>query len=200
MMGIPQNLTVPFTRIKECYECGETFKKREKRKILKVYDDPFALKPRTVAVHIDNDDGHGDCFDRMFDTSWSDFRYFTCDSCNRIVARQRADNGWRSHVKIIDDEEICIDCYQKSRLENGDPLEAFDGHIPGDFYNSSDISAHKWTLVSGFSNVHITGRESVQRFCDKAKELIRDKFKVLVDHDSMAYGGIEGYVSLYCKR
>jgi hypothetical protein len=75
-------------------------------------------KGSTVRVHTGNDDGHGDCLDKLTDDHYADFRYFECACCGRLVIRQCPYNGWRSYVKIRNDEEICVKCYQDELLQN----------------------------------------------------------------------------------
>lgn len=202
MMGIAHDNKKPYKRTTECHECGGKFKKGESKQILKIYDSPWADQPRTVAVHDNNDDDrYGSCLDKMTDTSWSDFRYFLCERCNRLIIQQCPDNGWRSYKRIDDNgEEFCVRCYQEGILENGHEAAEFErGSVPGDFYNHQDISSHDWSLVQGMSHVYITGSESAKRFADRALELIDEGNKVLVNYDSMGIGGGEGYVSLYMK-
>ena len=205
MMGIAHDNKKPYKRTTECHECGERFHKGESKQILKVYDSPWADQPRTIAVHNQNYDESarydGSCLDKLTDTSWADFRYFLCERCNRLIIQQNPDNGWRSY-KMIDDngEEFCVRCYQENILENGHEAEEFArGQVPGDFYNHQDLSSHDWVLVQGMSHVYITGKESAQRFADRALELIDEGNRVLVNYDSMGIGGGEGYVSLYIK-
>lgn len=202
MMGIAHDNKKPYKRTTECHECGGKFKKGESKQILKIYDDPWADQPRTIAVHDNNDDDrYGSCLDKMTDTSWGDFRYFLCERCNRLIIQQCLDNGWRSYKRIDDTgEEFCVRCYQENTLENGhEAAELERGSVPGDFYNHQDISSHDWVLVQGMSHVYITGSESAKRFADRALELIDEGNKVLVNYDSMGIGGGEGYVSLYYK-
>ena len=201
MMGAYVDQSKPFKKTTVCAECDKKFKKGEAKAVVEVFDDPFAVHPRIIAFHSDNDDGYGTCLDKMTDTSWADFRYFSCARCERIVVRQCLSNGWRSYAKIDDDEEICVKCYQDLRLEDGEPAEAFEaGKIPGDFYVSSDLSAHGWGQVPGYSNFHISSGSSAKHFCQQALKLIEEGHKVLVDYDSMGIGGGEGFVSLYAKE
>lgn len=206
MMGIPSDITTPFKRTDSCMECGERFKKAEtfksrSRTLICYFDDPWASKYRVGAVHAENDDGHGSCLDKLTDTSWADFRYFTCDHCGRLVSRQCGFNGWRSYVKNVDDEEWCIKCYQEDRLENGEPREIFEeGRLPGDFYSDADLEKSGWAAVVGFSNYHVNGRDRAKIVCGAALNLMDQGLKVLVNYDSMAQGGGEGFVSLYTKK
>ena len=205
MMGIAHDNKKPYKRTAECHECGERFHKGESKQILKIYDDPWADQPRTIAVHDQNDDESerysGSCLDKLTDTSWADFRYFLCDCCQRLVISQCPDNGWRSYQKDTPDGQvICVRCWQENILENGHEIgELSEGIVPGDFYNHQDLSSHDWVLVQGMGHSHITGQESAKRFADRALELIDEGNKVLVNYDAMGIGGGEGYVSMYIK-
>jgi hypothetical protein len=199
MMGRYIDLTSPKTCLDSCHECGEEFKD-EGRIQLEIYDDPFATEPRIVAVHTENNDDYGTCLDKLTDTSWGDFRYFTCDHCGRLVARQCGFNGWRSYVKEVDGEEWCIKCYHEDRLRDGEPREKFeDGKIPGDFYSQVDLEDQGWKPVVSYHGFHIATDLSVKQLTGAALNLFDQGLKVLVDYGSMAYGGGEGYVSLYTK-
>ena len=204
MMGIPRDHTTPYVKRDTCHECGEVFKKKEFSRgnvvEIKLYDDPWATEPCIVRVHADNDDGHGTCLDKLTDTGWSDFRYFDCPICQRLIVSQCLDNGWRSFQKEYGDELICVKCYQEMKLEGGEESEDLEnGKIPGDFFNDSDLNAHGWSLVPGMNGVHIVGKDSARSFCKAALNVISLGHKVLVNYDSMGIGGGEGYVSLYCK-
>jgi hypothetical protein len=201
MMGIARDHKTPYKKLRECHQCNEKFKKGDRKTRLDVYDDPWATEPCQVAVHTANDkDGYGDCLDKLTDSSWSEWNYQECPVCERTIIYRCLDNGWRTYFKIIEGEEICVKCYQNMTLEHGEPLEKFkDGKIPGDFYSPSDLNAHGWTLVPGYSGNHISNKESIKRFAGHAVELISEDYKILVDYDSMGIGGQEGYVSLYVK-
>jgi len=189
---------VPFVNRKECHTCGEKIKRGQEFEELAIYDDPFLNKPSTVRVHTGNDDGHGDCLDKMTDTSWADFRYFVCEDCGRIIIGQCPSNGWRSYIKERDGQQICIRCYQDDILKNGHNEKDFeDGHIPGDFFNESDLKKHCWGEER--SHTHICGEKDAKSFCDLALTLIDEGKKVLVDYDAMGIGNSEGYVSLWAK-
>jgi len=200
MQGPYVDCSKPFKKTTVCHECGEKFKRGESKQVVELYDDPWAQKPRIVAVHDDNEDRYGTCLDKLTDTSWADFRYKVCDHCNRLIVSQCPSNGWRSYFKLVGDEEICVRCYQEDMLENGHSAESFDGSIPGDFFNSEDLGANDWALVPGMADVFIRGKESVERFQKTALKLIEEGTKVLVDYGAMGIGGGEGYCSLYAKN
>ena len=200
MMGVIRDHTTPYKNLKTCHECGKRFRTGQEKATLDIYDDPWAMKPCVVRVHTENDDDHGSCLDKMTDTSFADFRYFECQKCERLIVRQCLDNGWRSYVKILNGEEVCVRCYQEMVLEDGSDAETFEnGRIDGDFFDSREISAHGWSLVPGFHGAFINGKGSVDRFCNQALKLIADGHKVLVNLERMGIGGGEGYVSLFVK-
>lgn len=200
MMGIIRDHKTPYKILDTRHECGEKFKRGEAKTTIEIYDDPWATKPCTVRVHTGNDDGNGDCLDKLTDTSWASFRYQECPVCERMIVSQHLDNGWRSFFKTVDGEEICIKCYQESRLADGEPAETFEAkYVGGDFYNSSDISVNNWSLVPGYHGHFINSKESAEKFCGTALSLIQNGNKVLVDWGAQAYGGGEGYYSLYVK-
>ena len=199
MQGPYVDQSKPFKKTTVCHECDKRFKKGEPKAVIAIVDDPWATKPRIIAVHRDNETegSYGSCLDHLTDTSWCDHRYMECPLCERMVLMH---NGWRSYVKHIGDDEICVRCYQDLRLEEGEPADAFEeGKIPGDFYTSNDLSVYGWGCVPGFLGVHITGEESVNRFCQQALKLLQEGYKVLVNYDSMGIGGSEGYISLHVK-
>jgi hypothetical protein len=205
MMGIPRDHKTPYTKTDKCHECDEKIKMGkagyplDSVKYLKVFDDPWATEACHVVLHDDNDEGNGTCLEKLFDTSCSDFRYFECEICHRVIIRQCPDNGWRSYVKERNGAEICIKCWQDDILEHGHSLESLDQGIPGEFFNHSDLNTFLWSLVSGCNNVHVLSISQSKEILQRAKNLIKQRYKVLFNINSMAYGGSEGYVSLYCK-
>jgi len=205
MMGIPYNTKRAYKKLNTCHECGEKFKKSEtlksgKAAILHIYDDPWATEPSLVKVHSANESNCGTRLDKLTDTSWADFRYFTCETCERLIISQCPYNGWRSYRHITENgAEICAKCYQDDILKNGQPSGAFDNRIPGDFFETGAIVRAGYEIVPGFNNVFINNAASLKRFCDKAKSLITSGHFVVTDYESMGIGGSEGYVSLYSK-
>jgi hypothetical protein len=206
MMGIPYDTKKPYTKTKECHLCGETFKKHETLKSgavikLKIYDDPWASEPSNVRVHAANEDNYGSCLDKLTDPSWGDFGYFVCADCGRTIIRQCPYNGWRSYVKIVDDyEEICVACYQANVLTNGMDRESFErGTIPGDFFDEKELSNYDWSLVQGKDSIRIADSDSAKKLCAEIIEIMDKGYKALINYDSMAIGGSEGYVSVYYK-
>lgn len=137
------------------------------------------------------------CEELLTDSSWADFRFFTCDGCGRMICEQAPENGWHSQYRIVNDcAQICLRCYEEDLLENGTPREDFEaGKLPGMFFSSVDLQ--DWELV--VDDAYIRGKDDARRVCDAAIAKIDAGYKCLVDYEHMAIGGLEGYVSLYAK-
>jgi hypothetical protein len=180
----------------------EVFKRGERRAEIKVYDEPWATKPRIRRVHIGNEDNFGrTCFDKLFDTGWSDFGYFECETCGRLVARRCGYNGWRSYVHTREDGgEICMKCYQEELLEEGTSAESFEAGIPGDFFARDTLVDCGYSPVPGIEHFFVHNEETRGRVCRMALDLISRGRKVVADYDSMAYGGGEGFITLWSRK
>lgn len=206
MRGAYQDLTTPWRRTDACYECGEKFKKSDTLKsgrkvILDIVNNPWAAEPRTIAVHANNDDdddGQGSCLDKLTDTSWSNFRLFTCGNCGRLVSRQCNSDGHRSYVKIVNGEEICVACYHKDVLQNGMSVDFSDG-IPGDFFNPADIEAYGWEPVNHIQNYHVKHPTTIDQVKKTAADLAAKERLILIDYDDMATTYTEGFISMFSK-
>ena len=132
-----------------------------------------------------------------------DFAYFWCDGCGRLICEQNPSNGWHTQYRELDDEKICLKCYQEQILENGVERKKFEkNEIPGMFFSWDNTEAKEagYEEVTGYQNNHITGQDSAERFCKKAIELIDKGYKVIAAYGSMAIGGLEGYVTLLAKK
>ena len=189
-----------------------------------VADDFPVISCAHCGISIPKEDGF---FDAHYDTPWSenhdeytsyfcsytcmdafdgqiyskDFNYFTCYDCGRKICEQNPRNGWHVQFREYDDyEKICLSCYQKNILENGIDREVFEnGRINGMFLESGIAEENGYEQVDGFVYNHIVTREDARKFSDKALELIDSGKKVIVDYESMAIGGSEGYVTLLAK-
>lgn len=132
-----------------------------------------------------------------------DFAYTECEVCGRTICQQNPSNGWMSQVHIDDNGNCtCNKCYEESALVNGINDEFNGSNIPGQFFNDSEISEAGWEKVedsilagSGYSG-HRDPKDAIgiiQKWIDAGK-------KVLVNYESMAIGGLGGYVSIYIKE
>jgi len=179
---------------------------------VEVYDNPYSNSAETIYVcpsDLPPQDERSylsypedNCYSRLFDTSWADFRYFVCEICGRTVCRQNPRNGWHSQYRVMDDgTEICLKCYEEMILESGCEREKFAAYkIPGMFLDEDDVIAHGYKPVFGFCHYFINSQETVKKLCRRALELIDKGYKVVVGYESMGIGGSEGYVTLYVKE
>ena len=127
-----------------------------------------------------------------------DFSCFRCISCDRVICEQNPANGWYVQVRYIDEEPICLQCYEKHLYENGIDIESFEERtLKGMFFNASDLTEAGYEQVEGYTPIHIHSRDSVDLYCKKAIELITAGHKVINEYDRLGIGGGEGYVTLW---
>lgn len=187
----------------ECNECGREKPKSQMHK-LDVFDSPFDTIPRTIYVckqapkELSESHYIESCDELLRDSSWADFRYFDCHVCNRMICEQNPHNGWHVQYRVVDAEQICLSCYEKDMFENGlseDDLESDSLH--GMFFDESELAKHGFSKHPDFDYVHVTGERQAQRILDTAKSLKTENRKVIINYESMAIGGLEGYISLW---
>ena len=185
-----------------CRECGLDGAIKNMHR-LELYDTPWEDKATTEYVHkhlptrlkkhhylkyVES------CGDLLFDGGWGDFRYFTCPDCDRTICEQNPANGWHIQYRRVDDEQICLRCFEKTILANGIPREDFEaGKLTGMFFstgNSEPLEAG-YQVVEGFDDKRIASEQGAQIVCHKALELIDLGYKVVVGYESMAIGGLE---------
>ena len=129
-----------------------------------------------------------------------DFAYSYCDSCGRTVCNQNPANGWHSQIHIFDGYVECNKCYEERTLSEGINEDFTGDSIPGQFYNTSDIEAENWVKHSDHQvGSGYTTTVSPQPVIDLIQQLIDQDNKVLVNIESMAIGGLGGYISIYTK-
>ena len=207
-----------------CEVCGEETTKGNGYEI-ELYDTPWDDTPRMVWVHGENHhaDGdyqpntfadrhykeglgikrgypYGDCLDLLSDTGYADFRYFECVDCGRMVCEQNPCNGWHSQYRDTEEGQICLKCYETAILRDGVDREALEsGKLPGMFFSrgNSEATEAGFAVVEGFEDVFIG---DPQPTIDKALSLIDAGNKVVIAYESMAIGGLEGYVTLLAKK
>lgn len=196
----------------ECQECGAFGRVGRRMAAVEVYDSPWQVEPTIIYACVNpSSEYHGGamdvigrfgaCVDLLTDTSWADFRYFTCEWCERMVISQCPSNGYHSYVRIVNEcEQVCLKCYEERMFDEGLPREDFEaGKIPGMFCDRSELEKHGFETVDGFETARIASTEDADRFCARAMALIDTGHVVAVDYESMGIGGSEGYVSLYAK-
>lgn len=131
-----------------------------------------------------------------------DFSYFWCHECEREICGQHPRNGWHIQYRTYDDEQVCLSCYQDLIFENGVEREKLeDGQIPGMFFSCGNLEPKEagYEEVPGFTDYFANTQERVDEFRNKALELMEDGRKIVIGYERMAYGGLEGYVTLMAK-
>ena len=195
--------------IVECYECENPIILDPKQEnitytTMEVYDSPFDENGKTIYLHLGNDDGYGDCLSKLEDTSWADFRYFYCESCDREIIRQNPKNGYMSFIRDLESDfqeiiEVCLKCYEEEIIKNGIPKSKFEQkQIAGMF--APDAEKNGYQAVDGFQSYFINNQESIEKYCNKAMELIDNGYKVLNDYERLGIGGGEGYITMFAKK
>lgn len=195
----------------QCFECGAT-RLKEKMFSLEVHDRPFDEVPRTIYVCKEAPAKFKkehvmpwleSCEELLTDTGWADFRYFTCSRCDRMICTQNPSNGWHTQYRMVDDEQICLKCFEEIVLRDGIDRKRFEeGSLLGMFFSwgNTEPEGSGYEEVEGFSNYSVRNNEAARRVCDKAIELIDSGYKVIVAYESIAIGGLEGYVTLMSKK
>lgn len=191
----------------ECHECGAK-KPKSKMYELKVYSRPFDDVSHLIYVckeappkfkkhwHMEWLDS---CEDLLTDSAWADFRYFTCIVCKRMICEQNPSNGWHIQYRYIEDEKICLQCYENNILETGHRVDEFDDGLPGMFLTDCELTNAGFSIHPQFDDVYIHSQKHVQLIKDAALELIANGKKVIIKYERMAIGGLEGYITLYSK-
>ena len=178
----------------ECRECCAWVPKKCTTDI-EMWDTPWEDEP-TVRPICDI------CLitDRLEDEGWADFRYFTCSECGRFICRQNPSNGWHTQVRVVDEcTEVCLRCYQDLILKEGVSQQTLEqGQLPGMFFNEEELEGLGFECAESW--VFIQRQEQAKKLADKALALMKEDKIVVIGFESMAIGGLEGYVSLYWKQ
>lgn len=190
----------------ECDTCGAV-KSIRAMYAIDVYDTPWEEKAHTIYVckHTPREfkahyryNWMESCEELLDDSSWADFRYFTCCICNRMICEQNPANGWHVQYRFLDDdsgEQVCLQCYEKMMFDDGlsdDDLES--GKLRGMFFNDSELIEHGFYKVEDY---FIRGQDQANKVIEQAKTLKAAGCKVVINYESLAIGGLEGYVSLW---
>lgn len=139
-----------------------------------------------------------------------DFAFFECCSCGRTICQQDPSNGWYSQYRDIEDGQICLKCFEEDQSKNGVDIDEVirTQRLKGMFFNKSELEEKKFKLLDGWDSVQIgMGRVSSTDpssvFERLAEERDAGTFKnkiVIINYESMAIGGLGGYISIYVKR
>lgn len=177
-----------------CFLCQE--KSALESRTRYAYDTPWDKDPKALKFCSD------DCADiYMYEEPWA---YFWCQQCDREITEQNPMNGWMVQYRTVDDEQICLSCYQDKILEEGLEFEKVKierGEIPGMFFSYGNLEA----LNSGyedlpeFKNYFINTQERADELRRKVMDLMGQGKKVVIGYERLAIGGSEGYVTLMVK-
>lgn len=196
---------IEHTRV-ECWACEAERTPRAMIKV-EVFDDPWSEAGSAVYVcrYSAPDSRYVDsCYDALTDPGVTDFGYFDCESCQRLVIVRCPSNGWHSYQREIGDGENvwgveCLACYERELFERGCKREAFEaGKIPGMFCDPSELRAHGFEVVDGYEDQRVDG-DRARAFCDEAIRMIDAGQLVIVDYERLSIVGDEGYVTLWAK-
>ena len=115
-----------------------------------------------------------------------------------MVCEQNPSNGWHVQYRIENEcEQVCLKCYQDEILENGISRESVEnGELSGMFLDRDCLDG--WDKVLDY--IRITDSETKQEVLDDILAWMDDDYKVVIDYDRMAIGGLEGYISVYRKK
>jgi hypothetical protein len=136
-----------------------------------------------------------------------DFAYFDCDGCGRTICEQNPSNGWMVQFKLVNECELeCNKCAQERLLQDGVDLEKIlDEKKMYDtlFMNTSDLEEAGWTVTNIQGALFGSGRSGSSDGASIFTELQRikdDGNKAFIEMDSMAIGGMGGYVTIWEKQ
>jgi hypothetical protein len=189
-----------------CDECDEEGAIGNMYKV-ELWDRPFDESPRIAYFHkkipakLKGESPykwHESCDELIYERG--DFNYFVCTGCERIVCEQNPSNGWQVQYRTIGGKQFCLKCYREEILENGVGREGFEeGHLEGMFFNSGNPEP----LEAGYvvdERVHNKRVVDGKEVCKIALDYIDNGQKVIIGYESMAIGGLEGYVTLFHKE
>ncbi len=190
-----------------CRECGEEGAIKNMYRV-ELYDTPWGAEPRLEYAHklrpanVKKENSslryYESCEELLTDTGWASFRYFECPDCDRMVCSQNPRNGCHSQVRVVEEEELCLKCYEAHILEHGVERDQIAvGQLPGMFFSSDNHEP----LEAGYTCVHkdyFVG--DPKSLIAEALALIDSGHKVVIGYESMSIGGLEGTVSLFAKK
>lgn len=131
-------------------------------------------------------------------------RYFYCEGCERYIA---TDNGRRKFIRVVEHEHphgshnqvMCLVCYEEFLLENGQPVNDFDGASKingGKFMDDRELEKEGWKRVGWYK---IEGTEDIEQYNEDALHMKDLEVMVITNYESVAVGGIGGSVTMWVK-
>ncbi len=199
-----------------CWACGDYGYATGRDKAynvvpVEVYDSPWDTVPAIIWLH-DSErrpvpyDIAESCLWAIDSGHLTDFHYFDCDACNRMVIVRCPQNGWQSYSRIVNDcEQWCLACVESTLKEEGiagfpGELEELceSGHLFGMFFNVNELENEGWLATE--YRTFIDREESAMRLATEAKRLHEQGRLIIIGYESLAIGGSEGYVTLFSKE
>lgn len=163
------------TKSAECFECGRIRPINMMYKV-ELYATPWENKSRTeyfCKVKPNFHDYANDCLELLEDHNWRDFRYFTCNICDRKICEQNPRNGWHIQYRVLDNEQVCLQCYEKHIIENGIDRQKFEeGRLPGMFFSGDNHEVLDAGYTVDIYNKYIARNSDIKVVCQQAIELI----------------------------
>lgn len=178
---------------------------------LEVYSSPWDDEPITIYVH-DNENlkpyTWTPCREATTSPDVTDFHYFTCEGCYRDVIVRNPRNGWHNYSRIVNEcEEWCLRCVEEVLKQEG--IAGFEveleglferGRLFGMFFSVGELEGEGWEPEPGFHDAHITTEEQAMDLAARGQALHQRRRRIIIAYESMAIGGLEGYVTLFSKE
>lgn len=137
-----------------------------------------------------------------------DFSYFDCFVCHREICEQKPSNGWHVQYRLLGDcEMICTSCYEEDLMENGVDLDTLleERNLPGSFFDKRQLEEAGFSLLQGLEHKLVghgysgyVDPERIFEDLEARREELEGK-KVIINYESLAIGGMGGYVSVWAK-
>ena len=179
-----------------CEECCE--KRARKDLTLTVYDSPWDGPEDAKVIGFCSEECEQEHRDHAGDGS---FRYQYCDRCGRNIIERCPSNGWREYFRVDGEEceHVCMKCWQERYLKTGlRRSELRNGsELATDFYNHSELEEHGWKQHE--SRRFVRSRKDADALLAECRSLKKQGLNVLLDTQSMAIGGLEGFINIYTK-
>lgn len=178
---------------------------------IEVYDSPWDTTPTIIWLH-DSERrpvpyGIAESCLRAIDSAHlTDFHYFDCDACNRMVIVRCPQNGWQIYSRIVNDcEQWCLACVESTLKEEGiagfpDELDKLceSGQLFGMFFNANELENEGWLATE--YRTFIDHKESAMRLAAEAQQLHEQGRLIIIGYESLASDGGEGCVTLFSKE
>lgn len=125
-----------------------------------------------------------------------DFSYFYCDNCEKYICEQNPGNGYETHYASINGIITCNKCYKEFLLENGITRELIYAAVPGAFFDTDVLLDGGWKELS----THFVNGGNLESILKMLHGFLDEgDIKVIVNYESVAYGNMEGTITIWTK-